>query len=365
MEKPRSKAARKAWLGAAIQAELNTAEGGQSDQLQEQRAIAWGFYRGELPAPPSTEGRSGIVSTDCADSVNANLAIMGDMLIRDATVSVEPEGEEDEAQALAESQVVNDVLMKDNPGEKTLLATIKDALILRNGCVKVWMEGQTCRVGSVPIENICFQANYSGPLQEIRFFAEYMKLTRAELVDAGISESVVYDLAPNGQEAPTTARARDVVPSSNDDPQSPDQQQIDCHEAYLQADLGDGTQRYRCLIANGSQCLEYEPVDLIPYALGTAFVMPHRLTGESVVDRLWPVQVAKSEMLRQMMDNAAVINNGRYIYDPSRVMEQDILQPTAGGGIRARDVGAIVPLMVPDIQVGAVAGHGLPQPDAI
>ncbi len=212
-------------------------------------------------------------------------------------------------------------------------------------------------VCAAPIENIMYQAGYVGKLQDIRFFAERLRFTRSDLVDMGIDRTLVDSLQPFSEAMTGTARQRDQTTHEIYDAETRDQDIIDCHECYIRTDMdNDGiSERYRVLVANRSICLEYEPHDLLPYSLGSPFLQAHRLTGESLFDHLKMTQDIKTAYHRQLIDNTSAINNGRYVYDPSRVAEADVLNPKAGGGIRARDPAAVVPVPIPDVTSGILA----------
>ncbi len=340
-------------LGQIARRELERAEGRNSDELQTNRAQAMAYYRGTARGD-EVEGRSTVISMDVADTTNAMLAMLRDMLILDAELVIEAEGEQDEAQAKAESDICSDVFLKDNPGERLLLAAIKDGLLLKNGCLKVRMEDGEMRVDGVPIENVSYTAAWDGPLQEVPFFSERIPYTRSELVELGVKKSVVDELQPYSDYEPTGSIERNVTYRDSHDGETRDQDQIECFECYILADMdGDGiAERYQALIAGNNECLLFEEVPVIPYALGSPFLAAHRLTGESVFDRVKEIQDSNTHFLRQWHDNVSVVNNGRYVYNPNLVMEEDIMEPKAGGGIRAKEVGAVVPLPNLDMTAG-------------
>lgn len=399
MRQPRSETERKERLGSVIQRELARAEGGNSDQAQANRTEALRYYYA-LPRGDEQENRSQVISTDVADMTNAVLAMLVPMISTDAVVQFEPMGEEDESAAQMESHVVNGVVIEDSNGFIEIQEAVKDSLLLRNGVLKVMVDEQTSVekmdvtgapdealalmaleappgteisrdgdtltvattkvdfvVSAVPTENISYQSGYTGPLQGIRFFAERVQYTRSELIERGVSKTVVEDLQPHDDYDNSASDVRRGRATGDDDAETRDQDQIDCHEAYLLIDLdGDGiSERYHCLVAEGKTCLQYEAQDLIPYALGSPFLSAHRITGESLFDHIKPTQDTKTALRRQFLDNIATVNNGRYVYDPSRVAEDDILNPTAGGGIRARDTTAVMPLATPDMTPGILA----------
>ena len=397
----RSKKARDAWLGGLCDRELERAEGGNSDEVQSNRELAMEYYQAK-PRGDEIEGRSQVVSTDVADMTNATLAMLVPMLSTDAVVEFEPESEEDEDVVKAESDVCNEVIMERNNGYLEIQEAVKDALLLKNGCMKIQVkedvavehldiagvgdeelaffatqlapnmtaerDGDTLTVTTttrnfhvfaVPIENISYQASYVGRLEDIRFFAERIRYTRSDLVDLGVDRKLVDEL-PSQTDAETgTSRERDQTYGEVYDAETRDQDIIDCHECYVRVDLdGDGvSERYKILVANDSTTLMVEEADLLPYALGSPFLNPHRITGESLFDHLKATQDVKTAYQRQLIDNVTTINNGRYAYDPSNVAEEDVMKPTAGGGIRARNPAqSMVPIMVPDVTTGILAG---------
>jgi hypothetical protein len=343
-------------LGALVRESLERSEGRNSDQLQANRTAAMRFYRG-APLGDEIEGRSQVISMDVADTTNATLAMLRDMLILDAELVVEPEGDEDELLARAESDICSDVLLKDNRGERVLLSAFKDGLLLKNGAIKVEMINDELAVMAVPIENVSYTAGWPYDFQALPFFSERILYSRSDLVQMGLDRKLVSSLPPYSEFDNSTSQARNVVQKQSNDGASKDQDQIECHSAYILADLDDSgtSKRWAVLVAGPETVLEYEEVQVIPYALGSPWLAPHRLTGESIFDRVAQIQVSNTKFLRQWHDNVALINNGRYVYDPNRVNEADIMSPKAGGGIRARDPSAVVPLMVQDITGGIAA----------
>lgn len=383
------------YLGNICANEIPIADG-NSDEISTNRNLAMQYYHGN-PRGDEVENRSDTISMDVSDMVNAVLAIMVPMLSTDVVAEFEPLSEEDEDAAKLEGLAVNKLIIEDNSGFIELQEAIKDGLLMRNACMKVWpmtysrsrsynvaafseeqvtafindaQPGETrtrhsdlvtvtsdakriC-VAAVPVENITYQAGYTGPLQGIRFWAEAMFFTRSDLIQIGVPRTLVEGLTMGGGQPPPTgavnmARGSKTLPGF-----SRDQDPISCQECYILTDMdGDGiSERYKVLMANGTVPLMWERADLIPYAWGTPFISQHQITGESLFDHLKATQDDKTKLTRQFQDNISTINNGRYIYDPSQTNEEDILKPVAGGGIRSRNPMGVVPLMVPDVSAG-------------
>jgi len=101
------------------------------------------YYLGG-PNGTEVEGRSKVVSTDVADCIEWILPqIMESFTQNNEIVIFDPISEGDEKQAELESQYVYEILMKQNDGFIILHQFIKDALMQRNGILKVYYSEKT------------------------------------------------------------------------------------------------------------------------------------------------------------------------------------------------------------------------------
>jgi hypothetical protein len=97
------------------------------------------------PDGTEVEGRSRVVSTDVADAIEWILPqIMKSFTQNNEVVEFDPVHAGDEKQALLESQYVYEVLMKQNDGFIILHQFVKDALMQRNGIIKVYYNNEQC-----------------------------------------------------------------------------------------------------------------------------------------------------------------------------------------------------------------------------
>ena len=124
---------------AALQ-QIAQAEGFESDELSQMRKDALNYYYGRDSAAPSAAGRSSQQSTDVADMVEAVLAQVLPAFEIDNVIEFEPLGPDDEDQAHTESDAINYVAMEMNNGYYELQQAIRDALLLRNGLIKVYVD---------------------------------------------------------------------------------------------------------------------------------------------------------------------------------------------------------------------------------
>ena len=72
----------------------------------------------------------------------------------------------------------------------------------------------------------------------------------------------------------------------------------------------------------------------MPFVSLTPIPMPHRFFGLSVADLVMDLQLIKSSILRQILDNLYLSNNGRHIIS-DQVNLDDMMTSRPGGIVRA------------------------------
>jgi hypothetical protein len=110
--------------------------------LNDERSRAMDYYQGDMARDmPTTEGRSAAVSSDVSDTIDGLMPSLMEIFAGgDEVIRFDPFGPEDVETAQQESDYVNYVFMQQNPGFLVLYSFIKDALLSKNGFVKVWWE---------------------------------------------------------------------------------------------------------------------------------------------------------------------------------------------------------------------------------
>ncbi|KAF2380361.1 hypothetical protein BSN82_16765, partial [Acinetobacter baylyi] len=89
------------------------------------------------------EGRSQVVSYDVQDTIESALPQLLKVFISgDQVVRFEPKGPEDQDAADQETDYVNHIVMEKNEGFKIFYVWFKDALLSKNGYVKVYSEDE-------------------------------------------------------------------------------------------------------------------------------------------------------------------------------------------------------------------------------
>jgi len=357
------------------------------DFLEENRRQAWKYYLGRRGRDEdfsattnregyTREGGSEAVSEDVADMVEALMATLMPVFGNDVPVEFEPIGPNDEENAPAESDAVSNVLIEQNNGWTVIAEAIKDALLLRNGTIKVWIEDQvdverrsfedisdeqltellaaippgitttvTSRNGTkanlkftkitkIPRVKAIQQAHFLVDpnhdnifIQDAFFIAERKFTSRSDLLRAGFNKKKVQELPAFTQDTDVDSTASNIEGISQElSRPTHDSDVIEWFEAYMRIDLtGDGESQLIKFDWSNDTILKKAPVAFIPYATGTAWLVPHRYSGLSVYDKLQQVTDIKSRTLQQYLDNLVTNNTARTGVNENTVNIDDLL----------------------------------------
>jgi hypothetical protein len=348
---------------ALLRRQITVAQENGPDPEHLRAALNYHYGR---PRGDEVPGRSQIQSLDVADVIHALLAQILPSFTQDTICSFEPDGPDDDALARLESDAVNRVVMESNRGYVVLYQAVHDALLLKAGIIKVYLEEgdrRYVRVEAVDPVRFVVGAQQMSPLLSDYggFCAEQKDYTRAELVAMGFPREQVGRISAgvdgSGDQTARSARYRaEQEPYQESAGWANECVQIwECY-ANLPADPDSSTVRlYRCLVG-GQELLLKEPASYVPYAAGVAWPDPHRFWGLSVYDRQKNVQDAKTAGLRQWLDSLANSNNSRTAVN-DRVIMDDYTDSRPGGAVRIDGIGpvqdAIMPL--PSIDAGPAA----------
>ena len=366
------------------------------DFLEENRRQAWKYYLGRrgrdedfsatTPREGYTrEGGSEAVSEDVADMVEALMATLMPVFGNDIPVEFEPIGPGDEENAAAESDAVANVLIEQNNGWVILAEAIKDALLLRNGTIKVWIEdridverrtfeeisddqlteflaaippgivatvtsrnGQKAnlkftKITKIPRAKAIQQAHFLVDpnhdnifIQDAFFIAERKFSSRSELLKAGFNKKKVQELPAFTQDTDVDSTASNIEGISQElSRPTHDSDVIEWFECYMRIDLtGDGESQLTKFDWSNNHLLDKNPAPFIPYATGTAWLVPHRYSGLSVYDKLVQVTDIKSRTLQQYLDNLVTNNTARTAANENTVNIDDLLTGRSNAVIR-------------------------------
>lgn len=131
-------------LKAITDSEMRNAIGYWSGKLSHQRQKAMAYYYAEPVmdlAPPEVDGRSAVVSPDVRNTIESMLPmLMTKFCAGDTVVQFEAQKPGDEPQAEQATDYINHLFYVRNDGEKIAYNWMKDALLSKNGIVKVWWD---------------------------------------------------------------------------------------------------------------------------------------------------------------------------------------------------------------------------------
>lgn len=193
-------------------------------------------------------------------------------------------------------------------------------------------------IEGIPAEEMRISPRVRGGLDDSPFSSHVTEETRSNLIAEGYKRSVVDSLPsgrPNWWEIDALARNQVTDQLSAENPTDRAMQEIEFHNVVMRVDVdGDGIAELRQIIVAGDKILSNEEIEETCFASGHAIRMPHRHTGISLYDLLMDLQVLKSTLFRQGIDNLAIANQTRIGADWKTVNIDDLLTVRPGGVVR-------------------------------
>lgn len=227
------------------------------------------------------------------------------------------------------------------------LYSVKVKKVKKYGCVKI---------ENVPPEEFLISKS-ARTIEDSPFVAHRRLLTRSELVAMGFDKDVVEGLPSYDDLQYTTERVARFSQGEQPDENislDPTMQVCEVYECYIKIDVnGDGIAELRKITYAGSEILDDEECDLVPFHSLCPIPIPHKFFGQSLADRTMDIQLIKSTVTRQMLDNLYLTNNARIGVVDGQVNLDDALNATPGGIIRMKSAGALQPIEVPAVTAQA------------
>lgn len=331
----------------------------------------------------------------------------------DDIVRFEPKGPGDEEGAKQATDYCNWVFYAQNPGFSILHNWFKDALLQKNGVVKAYWDvkedvtkeeyrgltddelmllmadgsreivaqdttvveevgpdgqpivmqssdvivAKRTQHGAVKVENVPPEefliSKRARNIADSPFVAHRKLVPRSDLIAMGFDPEIVENLPSYNDLSFTNERlARYSRGEQPDEEASLDKsmQEIEIYEAYLRTDFdGDGIAELRQVFYAGSDILSNVETDYNPFHSLCPIPIPHKFFGESLADRSMDIQLIKSTVVRQMLDNLYLSNNARVGAVEGQVNLDDLLSVTPGGIVRMKRPDAVVPMAVPSV----------------
>ena len=223
-------------------------------------------------------------------------------------------------------------------------------------------------VGRVRIENVPPEefliSKKARTIADSPFVAHRQMLTRSTLVAMGFNKKQVEGLQMGDALAYTPERVARF--SAGEQPyqvqtDDPSMQEIEVFECYVKTDVnGKGIASLVQVFYASNEILEdekgkemVEEVDYVPFHSICPIPIPHKFFGNSLADRTTDIQLIKTTITRQILDNLYLTNNARVVAVEGQVNLDDLLTSTAGGVIRAKAIGAVQQLSVQNVATSA------------
>ena len=398
-------------LVARIQSEI-TDSLGYGDTVSQHREKAMEYYYGQ-PFGNEVEGRSQYVDSTVQDTIEwIKPSLMRVFASGDEMVKFSPHGPEDVPMAEQATDYVNHVFTKDNPGWEILYTWFTDALLSKNGIVKVWWDDydEAQREEYQHLDDMEFNLLISNNDVEVIEHTPYQEgememyndvvisrrraIGRVKIENVPPSEFLISRDAKTIQDArfvchrvqKTLSDLREMYPDQTLDPETLGSGEDDdfalfgeraarhefdnsyhfnmsesereealrkywLHESFLQTDYdGDGIVELRKVCTVGDYVLANDEIDSVPFVSITPIKIPHKFFGVSVADLVMDLQLYKSVLMRNLLDNMYNQNFGRYAVLEGQANLDDLLTQRPGGVVRVKSPNAVMPLATPPLE---------------
>jgi hypothetical protein len=408
-------------LRSLLANQIDNALGYLGGQLSSSRRKSLEYYLGDKLGT-EIDGRSQVVSTDVSDTIESILPnLLRVFTASDNVVRCDPVTAEDVPLAEQASAYLNHVFYKDNNGFQLLYNFFKDALIEKNGFLKIYydesekvefetyknlskaekdalmdtkdeieiveeeeLEDETAKeqfealleqyedqgvdvstvekpdfklynckikrtnkngkikIESVPPEEFLIDRNAKS-IEDADFVSHKVLMSRSDLVAMGYDEEDVASLPTSDEDIYNTeeiVRQRNIDEYPIDNATDSSTEKVLIYESYIKYDYDeDGIAELRRIVSageDGSMVLENMPCDNIPFVTITPIPMPHRFYGRSISELVEDIQLMKSTVMRQLLDNMYLTNNNRVAIMDGMVNMDDLLTTRPGGVVRTK-----------------------------
>lgn len=394
-------------LIALTDQEIKQSLGYGSGTLTKARQKALEYYYGKPIgdlSPPSIDGRSAVVDTSVMDTVEWMLpALLKTFASGDNVVEFQAKNEQYEGQAKhATEYISNHVFHVQNHGFSIYHTWFKDALLAKNGIVKVWWDktqdetredyvglndvelgmilqdkhvepiqhsdyqdqftGEKlhdiavkrvvdkgfCRIENVPPEEFLISRRAKS-CEDSPFVAHRFERSISQLKEAGYknTDALSSDDSEGAFGSERTSRkmqSNESAYTDNFGNQSSDASSriVWVTECYLKVDYdGDGIQEWRKVVRAGNQILENVECDGQPFISLCPVPIPHQFFGLSIADLAMEAQRTKTSLMRALIDNLYLQVNGRTWAMEGQVNLDDLLTNRPGGIVRVKNPNAV------------------------
>ena len=229
---------------------------------------------------------------------------------------------------------------------------VSDYSVSHDVVVKRMSYGGMIKIDNIPPEEFLVSKRASS-IEDADFVAHRTTMKVSDLIQMGYDRETVEKYAGHTEldsNSETTNRFEDIENSDTTDSRDMSMRDVLVVESYIKSDYdGDGIAELRRVVTLGSayEVVENETFDHVPFACLSPILMPHRLVGRSIAELIMDLQLIKSTVMRQLLDNIYLTNNARIAAVEGQVNLDDLLNSKAGGIIRMRQPNSVQVLQPP------------------
>jgi hypothetical protein len=216
------------------------------------------------------------------------------------------------------------------------------------------------RVECVPPEEVLVSPQARRGLEDAPFVERKRTVLRSDVLEMGFDKAEVDRIEvarPDWLQLIKIARDEVTDELGEEESSDPASQQVELRIVWIRVDYdGDGIAELRRLVLAGDKILDNDECEECSLSYCSPIRMPHRHVGISYYDLLYDLQVIKTTLFRQALDNLYLTNNQGYAVDWKNVNMGDMLVSRPGRIVRTNGApeGAIMPLTTPSNMMAQV-----------
>lgn len=365
---------------------------------------AWEYFYGNLPLPV-TVGSSRWVDRTVWEAVNGTLQdIINVFCSGDEAVKFVPDNEVDTQGADIATKLVNQILLRDNPGYNVISSAAQECLITRNSFIKFYWDEETkteteeaegvdpnavaaylqgledgglknldvetvenedgtvnvsvvyqqtikrVKVEYVPSEQI-FVDQHATSFEDAQYFCHRVRKSKEDLLAMGFPKDEIESF--NDWSDPMDSTQSTVAWSRTDWRQDIDMDigtdtadiasKVWVYEHYIRTGLLDKNKEAKLyqVIQAGNHVLSIEEVTCIPFVTFCPYPIPGSFFGQSVYDITKDIQDLRTALVRGYIDNVNNANYGRYTAIVGAYDRRSLLDNRPGGVVEMERDGAV------------------------
>ena len=394
-------------IGTIVDQKINMAVRWYNSKLSREREKATRYYNSEYPKRQH-DGSSSFVSTEVYDAVEMMKAQILEVFgANQDIVKFKANGPNDIAECDIATKYTNYVIFQQNPGYDIFSDAIFDGLMARVGVAKVWWEEryeyvdeEFSGIDEQSVQGMAAQEDidsldaeydedmpgtYKGKLtrkvdkcqvrievinpEEFAIEAQAKGLSRKyfclhrtlkhfdDLVQDGYSEAKLKKAMdrndPDDLRTSPEVLARFQTTDNGarfQDDTDPGAQEASkwllVHECYIELKRdGDEHLKLYKVVRVGSETLDIEEVDDLPFIAWSPLRIPHTFYGNNFAARVTPHQDVRTVLIRSIVDHATITNNPRYtVLQGGLTNPRELLDNRLGGIVNIRRPDAVAPL---------------------